>query len=771
MAGSQEAFQEAMNQGHSAAWDQLWDQAAGFYRQALETNPGNPQALNSLGLALVELQEYDQALRCYLEAAKSLPEDPLPLEKVSQISEQMGNIDQATQASLRAAELYLKNREVHKALEGWERVRSLNPQNLQARTRLALVYERMEEKQKAVTEYLAAAGLFQGVGDLEKTKQAVNQALRILPNDKEAIRASNLLKDFKQLPKPDQSRKGARVSHKSQVQKMKPSEEKQPELDPVAQACNKALTVLAGMLFEGMDNEKDGLIERRGFQAIVTGTGMLHKPLDRNRMMLHLSQMVDLQTKEEYSQAAEELQRAIDFGLEHPAAFFDLGYMYIQTGRMESAIRQFHRSINHMDFALASRLLLGDLLKQKGQVEQASIEYIYALQLAETQIVAPEYANDIKQIYELFVEAHRRSHNSDIQEKLCENIHGLLMREDWRSNLGHTRKQLPDYDKKAPPIPLVEILTESGSNKVIESMSSINQMIDKGHFHSAMEEAFFALESAPTYLPLHSIMGEILQEQGKTQQAVKKFETVARAYSIRSEPDQAINYFHRVVELAPTDIEAHNRLIDQLVTFGKTEKAIEEYIQLADVYISLADLSMARKSFREALRLASQPNVESSMRVKILRNMVDIDLQSLDWRQALTVFDQIRTLRPDDEEIRLNLIQLNIRLGQEQQAVTELDNYLAHLDGKRQADKGSIFLENLTTEHPDNLSFRRRLVDYYHELGKTEAEVTQLNAVREILMASGDTNAAIQIVERILSLEPLNKSEYQELLEKLQRGR
>jgi hypothetical protein len=36
MAGRMDVFQQAMNQGHSAAWDQLWDRAAGYYRQALD---------------------------------------------------------------------------------------------------------------------------------------------------------------------------------------------------------------------------------------------------------------------------------------------------------------------------------------------------------------------------------------------------------------------------------------------------------------------------------------------------------------------------------------------------------------------------------------------------------------------------------------------------------------------------------------------------------------------------------------------------------------
>src|SRR5512133_2423330 len=138
MTGRQDIFQQAMNQGHSAAWDQMWDRAAAYYRQALKEFPDNSQALSSLGLALIELQEYDEAMRCYQRAAKAMPEDPLPLEKIAQLCERMGQLDLAVQVSLRAAELYLKNRDAGKALENWERVTRLHPENLTAHSRLAL---------------------------------------------------------------------------------------------------------------------------------------------------------------------------------------------------------------------------------------------------------------------------------------------------------------------------------------------------------------------------------------------------------------------------------------------------------------------------------------------------------------------------------------------------------------------------------------------------------------------------------------------------------
>lgn len=772
MTEHEDAFQQAMNQGHSAAWDQRWDRAAHFYRLALREIPDHPQALTNLGLALIELQEFDEALHCYQKAARLNPNDPIPLEKVAQLSERMGNLDLAAQAALRAAELYLKSRDANKAIENWERVIRLNPESLPARSRLAMIFERLGEKHKAASEYLAVASLLQSAGEAEKAMQAVQQALKLLPDNEEAQQALNLLKDFKPLPKPTRPRGGTAPLRMSQVRQLQaPQDAAQAvvELDPVAAARQKALTILAGMLFDTADDELDWRpSSRRGLQAIVSGdSGDQSKPVDRNRMILHLSQVVDLQTRGEASQAADELLRAMEAGLEHMAAVFDLGYLYAEIGRVESAIRQLQTSVKHADFALGSRLLLGDLLNKKGRLKEAALEYLEALKLADVQLVPQEHAADLLQLYDLLIESQRFQNNPEILNRICVNVHDMLMRPDWRTQLRQAREQLPATGDQGSYLPLAEILVEARSSQVTILVSMIKEMMKKGHLRSAMEEAFYAIDEAPTYLPLHAIIGEMLVQSNQVTTAVEKFQVIARTYAMRGEAQQAISYARRVVELTPTDLTARQRLIDHLVAFGKAESAIEEYIQLAEVYYSLADLSLARKTYTDALRTAQQTNVDRALRVKILRRMVDIDIQSLDWRQALRVLEQIRTLQPDDAEARSQIIQLSFRLGQEQQALAELDNYIGFLNSNNQVARALQFLEGLAAEYPERIPVRRRLADAYRSIGRISDAVFQLDAIGEMLLQANERAAAIQTIETIIALDPPNKIEYVQLLGQL----
>jgi Flp pilus assembly protein TadD len=87
MPGRDNIFQKAMNEGHSAAWDQEWSKAVNAYRRALEEFPDNPKALSSLALALYQSGSIEEALQIYMNVAKLSPDDPIPMEKVAQLSE------------------------------------------------------------------------------------------------------------------------------------------------------------------------------------------------------------------------------------------------------------------------------------------------------------------------------------------------------------------------------------------------------------------------------------------------------------------------------------------------------------------------------------------------------------------------------------------------------------------------------------------------------------------------------------------------------------
>ena len=843
MPNREDVYQRAMNEGHSAAWDQDWKKAAASYRQALQEFPDQPRALNSLGLALYQLGEFEEALRMYQRAAALSPNDPLALEKVAQLSERVGDLPTAVDSAMRAAELFISQREVDKALENWSRVTALNPGHALAHSRLALVHERLGHNPQAVTEYLALASILQRSGKADKAQELVVKSLQLAPNSAEARQALALLKTGQILPKPIHVRGGTGPIAMAKVRQFQePTPQSSSQLDPVAEARQKAMTTLAEILFDYSDNSPSAQ-ERRGLNAIMKGTGQLSlQQAEQTKVVLHLGQAIDAQSRNQEAAAAEELEHAAEAGFKHPALFFDLGYLRARGDRLESAIRNLAHAIKHNDYGLGARLLLGDILLKKGQLRDAALEYLQALQIADAATVPEERADDMRQLYEPLIEAQQGQKDQDTNRRICDNIRALLLRADWRDQIHRTRENMP-HGGDGAPVPLAEVMLQAQSSGVIESINRIHQLARQGSLRSAMDEAFDAVQHAPTYLPLHSLMGELLIEEGREadaiakfsvvahaygvrgevnqatkilrrviqlaragslrsamdeafdavqhaptylplhslmgdlliqegreQEAIAKFSVVAHAYGVRGEVNQATKLLRRIIQLAPMDLAARTRLIDQLVARGQVDDAINEYLELAEIYYRLAELDMARKTYTTALRVVQQTNADRAWNVHILQRMADIDMQRLDWKQAVRVYEQIRTLRPDDQGARRQLLELYTRMGQEPQAVAELDSFLTYLDTSHHLEQAVPFLEDLIKEHPDHLLYRRTLAAQLHRAGRTSEAVSQLDTLGESLLQAGKQKEAVDIITQILLMDPPNAADYRRLLMQLDKG-
>jgi tetratricopeptide (TPR) repeat protein len=774
MAGNQEIYQKAMNAGHSAAWDQAWTKAIDSYRKALNEFPDNTTALTSLGMAQFELGDFAASLKTYQRVSDLSSDDPLPVEKMAQCCERLGKLNECIQCSMKGAELFLKNREVDKAIESWTRVLRLNPNHLQARSRLAVVYEKIDRKKDAATEFLCIASIFQQNTDYPRAKQAVTYAKTLAPELQAVQEAVNLLEAGKTLPQPPRPRGGTGPMLMAQVRQMDQPKVGTSSLegkDPISEARQKAMVRLAGILFEQAEENTSGQVARRGLQAIMRGTGTLSlEQAERNQVLMHLGQAIDSQTQGNDIIAQEELEKAIEAGLEHTAAYFDLGLMRFKSDRIESAIRFLSHAVKHPDFAMGAHLLLGQAYQKSNRVQDAAVEFLEALKIADGQVVPPDQAEELLQLYDPIIEAEKEEKDPAALNNLCENIASQLISPTWRLNLDKARSQLPPQPEGSPALPLAEMMLVSHSHEIIDTLVMVRDMGKKGFMRSAMEEAYFAIGFAPTYLPLHIQMGELLMKDNMVQEAIEKFTVVAQTFSARGEFTQSASLLRRVIQLAPMDLSARGRLIDQLVTQGQIPEALGEYTDLAEIYTHLAELDMARKTLLIALKLTQQSSSYQAASIDILNRIADIDMQRLDWRQATRVYEQIRTLQPGDAKTRSNLIDINFRLGQESAALTELDSYLSYLESNRLQSRAIDFLEGQVNERSNMIELHQRLAEQYRLAGRIENAVTELDRIGDMFMDQGNQTATIAVIQTILSLNPPNAEEYSRVLEKLQSG-
>jgi len=744
-----------MRQGGLAAWDQQWEQAILAYRQALEEFPDEPTALTSMGLVLLQNGQPEEALQMYQRAARLDPGDVIALEKAGEILEGLGRPEAAARSYLTAGEFHLHQGDIEKARTDLARASRLVPDHLAIQSQIALAYERSGNSREAVPVYLALARILQRTGQAEKSLQAASRALQIDPQSSGARQALEMIKVGQTLPLPERPEAGAGLPSAIQAQAFTasapPAEDGggQPRAlsrNPVEAARRTALTSLASMLLDKGE-----------------GPGEAY---------LYLAQALDLLTRDEKRAALENLSRAIEAGLDNPSAHFHLGALLIDQNRFEDAAPHLERALSEPEYALAARYALGEAFGRRQRYSESAGHYLEALRIADLTTVSADRADELDQLYEVLAENLSRQKDTLELQKMANSIFRFLSGEGWEDRLRQARAQFElqsgqSYNER-DVIPLAELLSLAGSEQVVESLALIDQYMRQGYRLTAMEVAYRALDFAPTYLPIHLRMAEILLKEGRQQAAMAKYAAVAETYQIRDNVPQAARILERVVRLAPMDLVARARLIELLEAQNKTAEALEQYLAMAEAYYQLADLEKALSSYAYALELARHSGADHFRSTQILHRMGDIHQQRLEWRHALRAYEQIKNLAPADEKARESLVSLNFRLAQSRVALAELDDYLLYLRNHGRIGQSVKLLEVLVDAHPDEPALRLRLAQAYKESGGDEEAISQLDAVAEMYRNSGKTGEATQLLKAILALGPAEPGPYRQRLAQLQ---
>ena len=774
MTGRQDLFDESMRLGHSAAWEMQWDRAIEYYRKALAEFPDDASALMSLGLALYEGNQHKEALSIYHRASKVSPDDPIPIEKCAEIFERLEQIDDAVAQRKTAATRYLRTKDAMKAIENWTHIARLVPDDLATRSRLALTYERIGRTSDALSEYLSVAAILQKSGKLDRAYETVQRCLQLAPDNPDANHAMRLLQQKKSLPAPSQPRGATAPLRMEKVKKYLRADEEDelPEddsqqADPETVSQRQAMTILAGMLFDEPSNGDEQPERTLDMGDLTKGRlSRERRSIGQPQMYRYLGQAIDLQSRGHDSQAMKEYERAIKAGLDHPAAHYVLGILYKTNEKFKDAQRELTAALGHPELDLGANLALGRLARMRNDLPEAARHLLQALRLADNLSVDDSQSGQLNDLYDT-IQASQDEGDEETLSKIVESTLSFLSGPEWMRRLRQARMQLEHQGETAAVVPIAEMLAVGGTEKVLESITLIDEYISHEQYACAMEEAMLALDYVPTYLGLHIRMAEAMMQSGRVEEALTKYHIIAKTHLVRADYKQAADIYQRIVGYAPVDIDARAQLIELLVRLEKNELALQQYLEMAELYRQLAEIDRARKTLADALKLAQESPVGREYALKILHMLGDIDSSKLDWRKALRVYEQIRTLDPRDENARMQVIDLNLRLGSEEPAAKELDEYMAYLVEEGRGSEALTLLENMAREHPGKQALHRRLADAYRAADRIADAIAQYDALGEIQLDAGDLADAIHTIETIIELNPPDMEGYQDLLSNL----
>jgi len=410
-------------------------------------------------------------------------------------------------------------------------------------------------------------------------------------------------------------------------------------------------------------------------------------------------------------------------------------------------------------------LLLASQYSSAEQWVEASKEYLEALRIADTSLVDKDDVEDLIHLYEVMMDDLEQREGDEAYIEMSKHIEELLLRSDWRDVLTDLRNKGRSEDGIL--LPQMDLLLDDRRSQIMGVHRDIMDLAAEGFYGAAMEKAFFALRNAPTFLPLHVTIGDLLMEQDKISGAVTKYLAVADVYVVQGKTERALAMLKKVIDLQPMNIEVRQRQIDLLEEYGKKEEAITEYINLAEVFFPLAELDSARVAYSKALDLAKTTSDDGGIKLKLLLRLADIDIQRLDWESAINTYLDICESSPQNQKASISLVDLNYRLGQKPPAEKEIDRFVEQYDISTDSETIHGYLAALKEEIPSEDYIIRRLVDLFTHLGQRDLAIGELDKLGELLLDSGRRQDAVEVIEEIISLGPSNVEAYQKLLQQL----
>ncbi len=755
MPGNRQIYEQAMNMGHSAAWDREWDKAIAAYGRAVKEIPDDPAAHNSLGLALLQARRLEDALKVYTRAHQLAPDDPIPLERSADVLERLGRMKEAAQQYINVAELYLAQRDLIKAIANWERATQLTAGLVHIHQRLALAYEKTGHRRRAIREYLTLAFNFQRANRDDIAIQAVERALRLEPNNPQALNTLQAIRTHSPIS-PD--------IIKVEVDEIGDFDE--PVREAAFGLADEDLSDLFGEeVAAGEANPRGPLGEAidRALEAVAT---QLFTTDELDEAGLHASQAISYQHEDLFAEAIGAYERAQAAGLRHPSVQLALGALKLELEQWDAAIPHFDQATH--DPHLAAGALHGLSIAQVAinRPRAAARTLIQAMRIADMEQAKNEdAAAQIGTIYDRLTASAEEADEQQLKS-LNTRFLELLSGPSWKERVARTRRQLEEAIMLQEPDSLVSIALYI-DDRVTEGLNLIDRYVREGLHSLALDQAHYMLESAPDYLPIHWRIGQILLDRNNIPAAMTKYNLVAETYRLRGDTERAMSILQEALKIAPMDTALHHSLITLLQESERWGDLLSQYIDLADAYYQLADMDAARATYLSAIQLGQRLGVPDEQIIQILHRLGEIEVNRLDLRQAMRTYDQIRRTDPNDERARRALVDLNYRLNDPISAVRELDGLLRLYAKGQKAGQIIRVLEELVTRYPNDMALRSRLAAVYHQTGNVPKAVEQLDALAELQLESGLHNDALVTIRRIIALNPEQAQGYQRLLRQL----
>src|SRR5688500_12505962 len=231
----------------------------------------------------------------------------------------------------------------------------------------------------------------------------------------------------------------------------------------------------------------------------------------------------------------------------------------------------------------------------------------------------------------------------------------------------------------------------------------------------------------PSKLDIYAKLADLYAKQGLAMEAKSQYQVLADYYLKHGEPSNALAIYRKISELDPQSINVHVKLADLYSQNNQTAEALKEYDRVGRLLLKRGMLDEAVQVFRKALKIDPK-NTE------LVDSLVTALLEAKD-------FDNARQIVEAALEGNANSARLLAMLGRIQ-------------IGRGDAAGARATLERAIAADPNETGARETMADLYLKQNDFDKALDMIAPIAEKALGKGERGTAIEMLNRILRVEP-----------------
>ncbi len=313
--------------------------------------------------------------------------------------------------------------------------------------------------------------------------------------------------------------------------------------------------------------------------------------------------------------------------------------------------------------------------------------------------------------------------------------------------------------------------------------------IDGGFYGRALAVYRKIVRAEPTNLETNETLADLFVKEGVLSDARKIYADIGRQYLGANQFDKAYLVFKKLADLSQDDPKIHLKLAELSIKLELIENARESYQNAAAISFRQKDLEQAQNAILMALEI-------DPVNLVALRLLFKIALERREHELLAGFLEDALAKSPDSSELQEMLGQCYMFQGQLDKALglfqaifrDDQSKYILLMDlaetasGREEPDlaiqafaevcdillsrkensRVLEFMKSLLENYPDHLPTLEKLADVYYKLSDNFNYAETLDKMATILLDQKDDTRAIQVLEKLLGIDPGNEK-YQAL--------